>query len=260
MCAGCVQSNSDRRCNQGPSFRPPQAPHPHAGQEKTEQRKGSMPDGGPQVQRPGLKARPLHEDLGEFLERCDASRAVPQSPVSSSAISVCFSEPVRVAASESSRSAPVREVASDRGQRDASGSTLQRHDRAPTPDLDEDLDNLDILLAIGFGQEQATTALQRCSSIVEAVEYIMKNRNKGASGEYATPTAQTVYAAAQPAAKVIYGFAVGAYGAEAQRFQFKRVALALLNLGYSVKQACEAAKRCSSVEAALDWIDMHPEV
>merc|ERR1712129_574286 len=165
MCAGCVPSNNDRHFNQGPSFRAPQAPHPHAGQTKAEQ-----------AQRPGWNSRPLHEDLGECWLRSDAqgsstapsqrrSRAVPSRPSQAA--------PVKVAAAESSRRAPVRVVASDMVYRDASGRQLQRHERTPTPDLDADLDALDILLAMGFGEGQARTALQRCSSVEASVEYIM---------------------------------------------------------------------------------------
>merc|ERR1712146_841745 len=96
----------------------------------------------------------------------------------------------------------------------------------------------------------------------------------------ANKAAKAVHGVVQPAAQGLYGVAerasAGLYGAviqpvaqkiygqsestsDAQGGTSADLPSTLIALGFTERQAREAASRCSSVEAAVDWIDAHPE-
>lgn len=286
MCAGCIPDDIYRQVP--PRYKPPQAPP-----------RGNVPRDQPQnvpraeprksadqnvsEERPYFQKRPLYEDLTEFWERVPGGNAKAASNSPANHSSASKAAPVRVTAAES--------------RRGATNAPIQRHDRAPTPEPEEELDNLGILMAMGFEERRAKAALLRCSSVEAAVQYMMEQGEPGVYSEYiepvVRPAAQGIYGAAEragvapaanqaasalhgvvkPAAQGLYGVAERAYGAViqpvAQRIYGESetpggatsdLPATLLALGFSEKQATEAAGRCSSVEAAVEWIAAHPEL
>eukprot|EP00913_Durusdinium_trenchii_P029768 g27895.t1 len=138
-------------------------------------------------------------------------------------------------------------------------ATLQervfRH-QSPSEISEESDDKITILTMMGFGHEAAEASLKRCSSIEAAVEYIMENATlKGGSARDhpvlplqaagKTFTRDTSTLSEQP-------------GQGRRRSQ--TVQADLMRCGYSEAQAKAAARRCSSIEAAVEWIAQHPDV
>lgn len=128
--------------------------------------------------------------------------------------------------------------------------------RSPSEISEESDDKITILTMMGFGHEAAEASLKRCSSIEAAVEYIMENATlKGGSARDhpvlplqaagKTFTRDTSTLSEQP-------------GQGRRRSQ--TVQADLMRCGYSEAQAKAAARRCSSIEAAVEWIAQHPDV
>lgn len=346
MCAGCLPDDINYRGAR-------QAPRAGQAQPTPKRSDPSRQDGQrrqEQEQRTSWRARPLHEDLTEFWERVDRpSRPDPDDSHQSHAKTK--SHPSSAGKSQNDPSArrsqaernvprnqpePKRREQTDpprhHGQSQSptappkpAAQNARHHEsrdacRDEDGDLIEPLDKLDILMAMGFEEAQCKEALERCSSVEAAVEYIMMNKDSGLMTRYirpaanalhravepATPyiepaanvvydnvvqpvgkgvyvaadnvrnseTANRVTQAVQPAARGIYGMVeqVGSnlYGVAAQAMrgsgneesgeQVADVASTLVSLGFTDKQAKAAASRCSSVEAAIDWLSANPEL
>lgn len=152
-------------------------------------------------------------------------------------------------------------------------------------------DTLEILLAMGFHEADAREALERTSSLEAAVEFMMEQApgslsfEKAGGGWYGVmerigghiPSRGTLYGVAErvgervtervPAAGgEIYGAVrrlseqlaswvppLRSFGS-LEHAQNLDIVKALLSLGYTDEQAHAAARRCSSVEAAVEWI------
>jgi len=259
----------------------------------------------------------LHEDLGEFWEKAGAKK---QSDERKEAEFWDWAS----ANKNSDNSAPSQpsKAQFDKWKAENNIKTedaVQRHARAPTPEPPDpdlvELDQVEMLVAMGFDEKRAKAALLRCSSLEAAVEYIMLQGEPSTYTEYVEPAAsaihqkvvqpaaQGIYTAAEragvaepasraaskvanavhPAAQGLYGVAeragAGLYDAVfqpvAQRIygdadtkpepapagnaKSDEVAATLVAFGFSEKQAKEAASRCSSTEAAVEWIMAHPE-
>lgn len=181
-------------------------------------------------------------------------------------------------------------------------------DEADDDDEDDgDLDELGILVAMGFAKSKAEQALQRCGSIELAVEYLMLrgrlSQMAGGSlygavepaadglchaavslGAQMRPAADVVRPAAarlsehlQPAANELYEVA-GRLGEQVHAWlpwgggqpedgperpaaltnKASDVAATLVELGFPDAQAAAAARRCSSAEAAIEWLAANP--
>lgn len=88
---------------------------------------------------------------------------------------------------------------------------------------------LEILLTIGFDADAAREATKRCSSVEAAVQYIMMNQSADA---IAGPAEQKADSSSAKTSLIE----------------------SLTAIGFSDAQAQEASRRCSSVEAAVEWL------
>jgi len=113
---------------------------------------------------------------------------------------------------------------------------------------DEKSEKMTILTTMGFNQQAAQASLKRCSSIEAAVQYIMENPvSAPASGHPVLPLKVVGQTLAEPQP--------GCPGGGR-----KSVQADLIRCGFSEGQATAAARRCSSIEAAVEWIAQHPDV
>jgi len=137
-------------------------------------------------------------------------------------------------------------------------------EQAPEPDEShEHRSKLKILTMMGFDQDVATASLERCSSIEAAVEYMMETSTLGsAPAQHGILPVQAVGQTFEPSPAL-------AAGAAGQHRMVERVEpssripsihAALIGCGFAEEQAKAAARRCSSVEAAVEWIAAHPDV
>eukprot|EP00933_Yihiella_yeosuensis_P037453 TRINITY_DN31393_c0_g1_i1.p1 TRINITY_DN31393_c0_g1~~TRINITY_DN31393_c0_g1_i1.p1 ORF type:complete len:620 (+),score=145.97 TRINITY_DN31393_c0_g1_i1:43-1902(+) len=147
--------------------------------------------------------------------------------------------------------------------------------------LSEDaLDRKEILVIMGFDINAADSAVRRCSSVEAAVEYIMSNShqqlvprssspppdsNSNAAGG-ATTAAGVVEQIGQMFTPWLKG---GNQKTSAERVTSNGSAVTdacgsieetLKSLGFSAAQAKASARRCSSIEAAVEWIALNPDV
>lgn len=155
------------------------------------------------------------------------------------------------------------------------------------------LNMVEMLIEMGFREDHARAASQKCADVPSAVEFIMKRGageswadqkiyevghavgaaagalGKGLQPVYKAvqPAASNLYERVQPAASAASDLASGlsnAAGALGEQLWGpagnKEVFAGLQELGFSRAQAAEAAKRCSSVEAALEWLTAHPNI
>lgn len=122
---------------------------------------------------------------------------------------------------------------------------------------ESEAEKMTILTTMGFDPRAAEASLKRCSSIEAAVQYIMENSavSAPASGHPVLP----LKAVGQTLGRVP---PVPVGDAELQRGGRKSqsVQADLIRCGFSEGQAKAAARRCSSIEAAVEWIAKHPDI
>lgn len=336
MCAGCVTNDADERFSyMKPQQNQPQPP-PRGNVPRAQRQAPPEYARPPPAQAaPKAEARPLHENLTEFWTRADRYMRPKAgdyiwtdkgiAAIAKVGVSVSMGRPkvgdiltakqremieearewdtlvTHGGLVKQNGQAPVKVRAAPPAEAAQSGA-VQRHAREPTPepDLDEDLDNIGILMAMGFSERRVKEALQRSSTLEAAVDYLMLQGDQGVYTEYIQPVmkpaAEGIYGAAeragvapvahqavnalheavQPAARGIYGVAekasAGLYGAVFKPMAEKiygenkpeapadDLCGTLVALGFTEIQAKAAAGRCSSVEAAIDWISSHPEL
>lgn len=148
--------------------------------------------------------------------------------------------------------------------------------RAALPELNPTAAALrDKVIEMGFDNDSATHAAKRCSSVEACIDWIMQQFEEAALGSLQAEgptlrppgTARALGYGQEGSTSVeAPGFAVppppsstGGYqqggAADSPVVAKVDVAAELQNLGFSAEDAAEAAKRCSSVEAALDWLE-----
>eukprot|EP00927_Polykrikos_kofoidii_P073628 TRINITY_DN69649_c0_g1_i1.p1 TRINITY_DN69649_c0_g1~~TRINITY_DN69649_c0_g1_i1.p1 ORF type:complete len:515 (-),score=95.51 TRINITY_DN69649_c0_g1_i1:77-1621(-) len=186
----------------------------------------------------------------------------------------------------------------------------QAEERDEEEDAEPPLDMFDMLKAFGFSEADARSAIERCSSVEAAVEYIMShsgerqankcdvegrelekgsccNKTEPETGLHAATQEQTdlqppptaaplrrafvapnglVPPSTQPpptmmpaASRVSRGLAeTSPYETRPSVMGRSDLLASLLALGFRETQAQAAAQRCSSLEAAVEWISIHP--
>lgn len=264
MCAGCIPNDIPSRYGRQPAGQ--KAPKASANRNAARAQPQNMPRAEPSKAEqprhqeagtgehpgmaPGWKARPLHEDLAEFWVRIDRKDKPRTAPKAAPARNAATEAHAPKASPDAARVAPARPSRSDpRAEADPAPADLA------ADGADDDLDNLDILMAMGFDETRAKAALSRCSTVEAAVEDIMQNSS------YLNQAGNAVQGAAARASAGFYGaviqpMAQKIYGEENSGEVFNT----LLSLGFTDNQARCATERCSSVEAAVEWITTHPEV
>lgn len=128
---------------------------------------------------------------------------------------------------------------------------IQRHSAsAPTPTCDAAGEALAAdLVAMGFGEDAAFAAAARCSTAEAAVDWILQEAH-AALGTVNGPTLRL-----PGSARLLEPDTPAAANLASQEVtDLTGVASALEKLGFAAEDACEAARRCSSVEAGVDWI------
>merc|ERR1711957_354785 len=103
-----------------------------------------------------------------------------------------------------------------------------------------------ILEAMGFDRESARTAASSSASVQDAVELLMAPSVEEATVNLLDNALSWVNRA--------FGTEEDSLNAQALELLDKLVAM-----GFSEKHAREAVRRCSSIEAAMDWLEGHPE-
>eukprot|EP00929_Paragymnodinium_shiwhaense_P083995 TRINITY_DN44898_c0_g1_i2.p1 TRINITY_DN44898_c0_g1~~TRINITY_DN44898_c0_g1_i2.p1 ORF type:complete len:588 (-),score=117.69 TRINITY_DN44898_c0_g1_i2:571-2334(-) len=144
------------------------------------------------------------------------------------------------------------------------GETLEAAPRkAPLADAEDGddaaLSTVEILLALGFSEGDSKAAAARCSSVEAAVDYLMKappalqqgDRQQAAQAAEQTPGQLPP----QPSSTAV---ASSTEHAAKSQPSGSSVVSELLAIGFSQAQAEAAAKRCSSLEAAVEWIMANP--
>lgn len=124
----------------------------------------------------------------------------------------------------------------------------------------DETEKMTILTTMGFDHQAAEASLKRCSSIEAAVQYIMENSavSAPASGHPVLP----LKAVGQTLGRVppVPGDAELQRGCHQGGRKSQSVQADLIRCGFSEGQAKAAARRCSSVEAAVEWIAKHPDI
>ncbi|CAK0803403.1 unnamed protein product [Prorocentrum cordatum] len=139
-----------------------------------------------------------------------------------------------------------------------------------TPEsLGEPLGMRGILLQMSFAEWEVDAAMQRCSSVEAAVEFLMSEEHRRAcEGGWLQPVAAGAAAAVGQVAQLgsqlrawlrpdAPGGAAPSLGDDPCHLRLEAspgLAARLRELGFSEQQAEAAALRCSSVEAAVDWL------
>jgi hypothetical protein len=230
MCAGCLPEEDDddnviprAKYQQQASSRKPAAPKvPYAPSHYSKENKwGEEPKQRgeePKQRKPGWNARPLHEDLYEFWERTDRPDKAPARQGYPAEQQKRASEEARHMGAqrrdtpENMRS-PVHSADPRSSRRDPQQG---RHTDLASPTIDENsdeaLNRLEILLAMGFDESRSRAALERCSSVEAAVEFIMMQGQSGFVTQYLRPAANVLHQAVQPAAPYVAPAAQGLYG------------------------------------------------
>lgn len=143
-------------------------------------------------------------------------------------------------------------------------------------ETEKNLDMFEILSAMGFEKIDIEKALECCDTVEDAVHYIMMRQNRGVIahiaegaerlgvyevaervGEHMQPAASGLYEYMQPAASGLYN-AVSSWVSWPEASV--DVKASLVALGYQENIAEAASRRCSSVEAAIEWISDNPEM
>merc|ERR1712217_383074 len=126
---------------------------------------------------------------------------------------------------------------------------------------------IDILLAMGFEKADVQKAIDNCESVEDAVHFIMMRQNRTVIervGEHIVDSG--LYDYMQPAASGLASAAgrvseqISSWISWPERQEPVDVTASLLALGYQESQAQAASRRCSSVEAAIEWISANPEI
>lgn len=137
-------------------------------------------------------------------------------------------------------------------------------------EAEKPLDTAAILLTMGFREEDVKAVMGRMSTVESAVDALMARAgHHRPQDDFATTMADAAAGVAGAASKLtsrLSGFlSWGGTGSPLPSLEptlpSKQEAIAsqLEDLGFTRGQAREAAKRCSSVEAAVEWIARHPE-
>lgn len=165
--------------------------------------------------------------------------------------------------------------------------TRPRAEDPPEGDPDEAADVKEVLMLMGFTQSDVEGALRRCSSVEAAIEFLMLRSGPGSAakspgfqpipevtkkvdlagqialGQMAQPwlprTAK-LHAESGPGGKRLSAHAqAAAPHATSGPLSQQDLVQSLREVGFSESQAKAAALRCSSAEAAVEWLTAHPE-
>jgi len=139
--------------------------------------------------------------------------------------------------------------------------------------VDQAIGMKDILLAMGFSRKQVKAAMQHCSSVEESVAYMMVGGGTAeAMDAFGRGMSEVLENAGELGGHVLEGAGqlgglvqswVGGYGgspaeAEAGGNGDSDLVPQLVNMGFSVQQARAACRRCSSMEAAVQYLADNP--
>lgn len=149
---------------------------------------------------------------------------------------------------------------------------------ADAPMIDKEVEIMAVLLEMGFEGRDVQDALKRCSSMEAAVEFLMlrgsdfalrqqilRERSSGIAHKLDQAGQVALGHLAQPfllpCTVVPNGSPFGPVVSKGSTFGPPQDLFAeLLSLGFAEAQARAAARRCSSIEAAVGWIGMHPDL
>lgn len=131
------------------------------------------------------------------------------------------------------------------------------------------------LMELGFSEADAKEAAKRCSTVEAAVEMLSARgvptaasaagapeSGVASTGETAGDAYSVAAALAESAARKFQSwlpFGLASPAPQNPALSSDALVETLRNLGFSETQAVNASKRCSSLEAAVEWIASHPD-
>lgn len=164
--------------------------------------------------------------------------------------------------------------------------TRPRAEDPPAAATDEAADVKEFLMQMGFEQSDVEGALRRCSSVEAAIEFLYfrppgpkATKPSGFLGEDPVvkkvdiagqialgqlaqpwlPRTAKLHAESGPGGKRLSANGAQGTAATSGPLSQQDLVLSLRSLGFSESQAKAAALRCSSAEAAVEWLTSHPE-
>lgn len=125
------------------------------------------------------------------------------------------------------------------------------------------LDLGEILKTLGFSDKDVQEALKRCSTVEAAVDFIM---TRGCQGEPRVPDASRSLKVQRLAQESCSAASPPVFGRQptrpptAETEPLPDLASSLLAIGFTKMQVDAAVRRCSSLEAAVEWIAANPNI
>lgn len=278
LCAGCVESEAE-------DAEPPQRPAAKPAAAPAAAKKPAAPAAKPAAAPPAKPA----------AQPPPAPKPAPPAPAPVTA-PVAMPVPVGVPAAAGPPRPSAEPAAAARAARPVDEEQAEREAETSEDGGEEALDMVEIMMLMGFREEDARFAATRCSSVEAAVQYLMSRDEPPAAAPPRVPLGDEPGGAVDPGHVEVWrrveadgapeatggaeagaaglGAAVGRLGevltawtwggaADAEPpldHRAKELVAQLLEFGYNEAQANAAAKRCSSMEASVEWLSANPDV